>query len=521
MNDEPRYASLQDYLKVLRKHRLLVIGSMLVFAVGAFVLSSTATPTYVASTSLSFREPAQDASTFGENLLPVQSAQERASIGGELATSPAVARAVKKDLNTDLTVDELLSRVTTTVDVRSLLVRLDAEDSEAEFAARLANSFARQTQKLKTREERDSLNRAITTAERELEAARDLPESTTKDGQIALIQQSISRLRQLRSISEPVVISQDAAVPGSPTSPRPVRNTIIGLIVGAIVGLLAAFTRAALDRRLHSAHDVHEETRLPVLGRVSETALGQPGLAGNLNGYGTMTELDFEAFRMLRMNLAALGQDGGRLKSVLVTSGFPEEGKSTVSMALASAAALAGQNVLLVECDLRRPTFMRRLGVEAQPGLTDYLTGQAQPQEILRTVDLFEPAPWSQVLKKRNGQRSNKVVAHLVCITAGTPVQTPAELLVSERFKSFLDKVTKAYDLVVIDSSPMLAVVDPLEIVPLVDGVLLCVRVQQTSRDQARATRAALGNLPEKPVGAVVTGFKRGDPESYDYYYGY
>lgn len=208
------------------------------------------------------------------------------------------------------------------------------------------------------------------------------------------------------------------------------------------------------------------------------------------------------------------------MRTVLVTSSIPEEGKSTVSMSLASAAALAGQRVLLVECDLRRPTFPRRMGVNREPGLSDYLLGQASPQEILQMVSLTEPGAWLQ----ENGatqEADSEAAPHLVCIAAGSPVQTPAELLVSQRFKAFLAKVSKAYDLVVLDSSPLLAVVDPLELVPQVDGVLVCVRVQQTTREQARAARASLATLPERPTGAVVTGLKRGDPDSYDYYYGY
>jgi tyrosine-protein kinase Etk/Wzc len=105
-----------------------------------------------------------------------------------------------------------------------------------------------------------------------------------------------------------------------------------------------------------------------------------------------------------------------------------------------------------------------------------------------------------------------------VVIAGGTRVQNPAELLISDRFKDFLEKVSKAYDLVVLDTSPLLAVVDALEILPQVDAGIVCVRVQQTTREEARAARAALGALPPRPMGAVITGMRRGDPDAYDYY---
>jgi succinoglycan biosynthesis transport protein ExoP len=201
------------------------------------------------------------------------------------------------------------------------------------------------------------------------------------------------------------------------------------------------------------------------------------------------------------------------VSSVLVTSGLPEEGKSTVSMALASAAVVAGQRTLLVECDLRRPCFARRFGIRPQPGLTDYLRGDANPQDILQTVELVDPV-------RVNGTEAaaDQQAGTLVCIAGGSRVSNPAELLVSERFTDFLDKVGKAYDLVVLDGSPLLAVVDPMEILPHVDAAIVCVRVQQTTREQVRAARAALSTLPERPMGAVLTGMRRGDPDAYDYY---
>jgi succinoglycan biosynthesis transport protein ExoP len=116
------------------------------------------------------------------------------------------------------------------------------------------------------------------------------------------------------------------------------------------------------------------------------------------------------------------------------------------------------------------------------------------------------------------GGEQARLAGMLVCIVGGSRVNNPAELLIGERFTDFLEKVTTAYDLVVLDASPLLAVVDPLEILPRVDAGIVCVRAQKTTREQARAARAALSALPERPMGAVVTGMRRGDPDAYDYY---
>jgi Mrp family chromosome partitioning ATPase len=252
---------------------------------------------------------------------------------------------------------------------------------------------------------------------------------------------------------------------------------------------------------------------MPVLGRVGATALGSAGLASN--GAVPLTPADFEAFRMLRTNLAFFESEAP-LKSVLVTSGLANEGKSTVAASLAGAAAAAGQSVLLVEADLRRPVLSRRLGLVRSPGLAEYLAGAAAPQEVLQTCEVRQDRGFGGPMAGSNGHDA-VTGPFLVCIAAGELPADPAGLLASNRCREFLAKVSKAYDLVILDSSPMLSSVDPLELVPNVDGVVLCVRLGLSTREEVRAVKAAFRRLPERPTGLVVTGFAGGE-EEYAYY---
>jgi Mrp family chromosome partitioning ATPase len=241
------------------------------------------------------------------------------------------------------------------------------------------------------------------------------------------------------------------------------------------------------------------------------------------DGKGVDRGLDVESFRILRRNLEFLDWEHPP-RSILVTSGLPEEGKTTVASSLAFAMASAGRQTLLVDCDLRRPALAERLRVKQSPGLSEYLAGAASPQDILRTVAVDDPA--ADQAASSNGSangRSTPVTGHkLVLIPSGATASRGAELLGSERFKEFLKQVSSTYEVIVLDSSPLLPIADTLEIVPEVDAVILCARESKTTREQAHAAKAALARFPERPTGLVVTGVTPSDgDEVYSYSYDY
>lgn len=514
MSETPRYASLRDYLKVIRGNRWLILAIVAAFTAAGYVVSALQTPKYTADASLSFREIGQDLTVLGQASLPELAPDQRAAIKAEQVTDPQVASRVQKALQTNLTVDELQDRVTTNVGTKTNLVIVQATDGSPDFAARLANAYADEVKGLDTAEVQARIDQAVTSLRQSVKEGAGGQTGLLRE---TVARQQISQLETLREFAEPVQITSRAEVPGEPSSPRTARTTVLGALVGLAFGLLAAFLRDVLDRRLRQSDDVQAELHLPVIGRVPENALGDPGFALNGRSSPDEGEPHLEAFRMLRTNLEFLSPDSP-LHTVLITSGLPEEGKSTVAMALAGAAAVAGKQTLLVECDLRRPCFADRLGVDPEPGLTDYLVGRAEPADVLQVVDLISPASvnGSGAAKKKDARAE---AARMVCIAAGSPAPLPAELLGSERFEHFLEKVSNAYDLVILDSSPILPVVDSLELVPHVDGMIMCVRLSKTTREEARAAHEALRRVPERPTGVVVTGVRPGQ-DSYGYYYG-
>jgi Mrp family chromosome partitioning ATPase/capsular polysaccharide biosynthesis protein len=508
---ETRYSSLRDYLAVLRRQKLVVLAVTIVFGGAALALSASQEPNYEAVASTQFNDIARDATITGLADLPADTNPlVNAAIKSEEVTSLATAKQVKRELKTKISPERLQSAISTRVGSQTIFVEITAKWDDPAFAAKLANAFAT----VAVREENQRLERQVDSTLEGIRA-RANDEVTNDEGEIDF--GALSAQQQvivLSSLSEglnegtivPAEVARRAEVPENPSSPKTARNTILGLIVGLALGLLAAFARDVLDRRIRNSSQAHDAYGLPVVGRVGQGSLGTTGATVGANGR-VVTAADIESFRILRTNLVSLHPETPP-RSVLVTSAVAQEGKSTVAAALAGASAAAGQRTLLVEGDLRRPAFAKRLGINRSPGLAEYLAGTVKPQDILQTVKV-NPSGGT------NGSQADSERT-LVCIAAGNPMGEPAELLALDRCREFFAKVTRAYDLVVVDSSPLLATADPMQLASYVDSVLVCARLTTSTTEHARGVREAMALLQEPPAGLVVTGAAAGD----GYYYG-
>ena len=506
MNEGPRYVTLRDYLRVVRRNRWLILAIVVAFTGVAMAISLTQSERYEARASLSFRDIGSDLNLLGTSTPPQALPEQRAAATAQLIGRPEIARRVRRAFRRRVSIEQIRGDVSAQVGGISNLVNVVARTSDPVFAARLANAVAREASRLARREEARRIDRAIASLESEVGGGTAAPGLSD-----AVVEEQIVQLETVKRIAEPVRVAERAQVPAAPVSPKPVRSTFLGALLGLAIGLLVAFARDSLDRRLRGARDVYEEMGMPILAKVPERAMGKAGFVDN--GLAPIADADLEAFRMLRTNLEFLGSES-RVNTIVVTSGLPEEGKSTVAAGLAGASALAGRRTLLIECDMRRPSLADRLGIRRTPGLSDYLQEKATPQEVLQPLPI-SPSPSS------NGTAASAAAEApgLVVITAGAPTPRPAELLGSARFRELLEHVGEVYDVVVIDTSPLLSVVDALALVPQVDGVIVCARLSKTTRDEAKAVRAALDRLPPCPMGAVVTGIRPGDEEAYEYYY--
>ncbi len=492
--DNTQTTGLAEYGRIVRDQWWIVLSVTLVAVAVALVLTWRQDTRYAATAQLDFAGESQSLGIVGAPTFPSRTSKELAEFGAQTILQVSSLHRVRKALATDMSAGDLRGDLTATVDPQSNLVSVTAQAGDPNFAAALANALARQAAQSAARALREQYRgAALDLRRREI----TLGQGQKDTAQSALYNQQITRLQALANIAQPVSIAKLAQPSDDPVSPKPVRNGVLGAIVGLLLGLLAAFVRDSFDKRLRNLHDVHGVLDLPILGHLRDEAMGG---AGSLPGAVKLAPIDLETFSILRANLRHLDGDRPR-QTIAVTSAAPGEGKSTIAASLALSSALAGQRTLLVEADLRRPSLAERLGLPPDgPGLADYLAGRAAPGEVVRSLSSPEPS------------------LPLAVVLAGSPSSRPVELLGSPRFADFVTQVRAAYEVIVFDTSPLLTVADTLELLPHVDATVVCVRAGQTRDDEARAANAVLERVPHGAAGLVITGVKRGREADCGYY---
>jgi capsular exopolysaccharide synthesis family protein len=287
-------------------------------------------------------------------------------------------------------------------------------------------------------------------------------------------------------------VVDEAERPGGPVTPRVQFNLMVGLLSGLLLAGGLAFFFEYLDSRIKTPDDITRHLGLPHLGML-------PAISPKLlkEGYPLITAgvpaTFSEAFKGLRTNvLFSTAQQGSR--SIAVTSTGPGEGKSMVAANMAVGFAQAGQRVLLIDADMRKPKVHEIFGLQQEPGLSNLLVGQSKASETVRKSS----------------------VQGLWVLTSGRLPPNPAELVGSTRFRDFLASLKEHFDWVIVDSPPVMAVTDASLIANHVYGVLFIVGADMTSRHAAGRALDQLERAHARFVGAVLN---RADFERNPYYY--
>jgi capsular exopolysaccharide synthesis family protein len=286
-----------------------------------------------------------------------------------------------------------------------------------------------------------------------------------------------------------------ADVPEDPSSPSIPLNLAVGLMLGLLLGLGIAVLRHLLDTKIRNENEVRAMTDSPILGVVAydqEVSLhpvivrDQPLAAPS------------EAIRRLRTNLQFIDL-ANRPKSIVISSSIPGEGKSTIAMNLAVSLADTGSRVILVDADLRRPSIATYAGIEGRVGLTTVLIGRAEVEDVVQPLG----------------------TTSLDVLPAGQVPPNPSELLGSTAMASLLEQLSASYDMVLLDSPPLLPVTDAVVLSLLAGGALVVVGADRIHRPQLHQSLESLETAGAHLFGIVMNKIARREAAAYAYGSGY
>jgi capsular exopolysaccharide synthesis family protein len=481
--------------KVLRR-RFKSIALLAVVAMAAALAFSLAqTREYTATSGILFRQQDLDQALLGAAALPPSSDPTRqASTNLALVSLPTIAERTGAALTPPLSSTQVQSKISVSANSQSEVVDVSATDRLPARAANIANAYAAQV----VRFQRATDQATISAARAQLQAQlSSLGAAAKNSAQAKVLRARIQQLNVVSSLQTgEAEIVQPAMKPTSPSSPKIPRNAVLGLLVGLILGIALALLREGFDRRIKDVESLEEIFGAPALAAVADTPDAESAT---------------ESFRTLRAQLRYFSIDKN-IRTVLVTSAVAGEGKTMVSSQLArSAGALPGARTLLIEADLRDGDLADVLGVEQSPGLVQVLSGE---------IGLHGAIQRAQRLGERAGEAGD-TPAFDVLVAGATPPNA-AEMLDSQAMVTLLATASADYDLIIIDTAPLLLVADAMPLLRSVSGVLAVASLGGTKRDALQFLRKQLSQVDAPVLGLVANRVPAHDlAGGYGYGYGY
>ena len=293
-----------------------------------------------------------------------------------------------------------------------------------------------------------------------------------------------------------------AEIPNSPVKPKKTQNLLLGLIVGLSLGIGLAFFLEYLDNTIKIPEDIKERLKIPYLGPVPAFAsLGANPTDTAQDPLITLSEpksTASESYRGIRTSILFSAADNAP-RVILVTSAAPSEGKTITAANIAVTMAQAGNRVLIMDCDLRRPKLHRMFNVQRDRGVSNILVGNCSLDEVI----LHSAIPGIDI------------------VPCGPVPPNPSEMLGSQKMVKLMEMLRDRYELVILDSPPITAVTDAVILSRLVDGVLLVIREGETHREIVKNGISLLKAANAHILGAILNSVTMGRDSYYYYQYYY
>jgi succinoglycan biosynthesis transport protein ExoP len=494
--------NLRTYLQTLRRRYYWIVACVVLFGAAVGGYSVTKPKLYTASAQLLVQP------TTGT--LPGSGSQQVISPTDvltelQLLTTAPVKQQVSKELGS-------VPNVTATEVGQTNVIAVAATSRSPKFAAKIANAYANAF----VAYQQKATTANLTAAEQQLQTqiaaittqiASLQPNPTTNATQIAsLTSQQATLNQELAALQVSgaastggVSVVTPAKAPASPSSPQPVRDGLIAAFVGLLVGIGIAFLADHLDDAVYSKEEAgHLARDAPVLGMIPRISSWKRRSDTVLATIESANSSVAEAFRSVRTSLQFAGHDGN-MKTILVTSPSAGEGKTSTIANLGIVLAQADQRVVIVSCDLRRPRLGQFFDRQESPGFTAVILGQTSLGDALQTVE---------------GTKN------LFFLGSGEVPPNPTELLSSSAAREIFAKLRQAFDVVLIDSPPLLPVTDAVILSGMVDATLLVIAAGETKRNQVEEASEMLAQVDAKRVGVILNEVEVGGRYGYRDRYG-
>lgn len=441
---------LQHYLTILRDRWIpaLVTAFLVMGAVAAFTLLQT--PQYQATNRVFVQT--QAGSTVADLNSGVNFASQQITSYADVATTPLVLDPVIEELGLDTTARELADQISTTVPPETLILEITVTDEDPAQAAAIANATSQ----------------SLSTQVSALDTSGEEP-------------------------TVELTVIAPATEPASPASPSIPRNLAIGFVLAVLAGVAIAIMRDLLDNRVRRPDDIEKLFEQPVIAAIpaSKDAKHLPLVSAQ-----HPRSMQAEAYRSLRTNLQFLGLTSEN-RSVLLTSSLPGEGKTSSAINLAHVITQAGNRVLLIDADLRRPSVAEYLGLEGSAGLTTVLIGEADIEDVAQPLE----------------------TEGLEALASGPIPPNPSELLGSKNMQNLLKDAMAKYDYVVVDTAPLLAVTDAVVLSHYVGGTVVVAQSERVRKPQLGQALDKLEAVEARVLGIILNRVHGGSRGAYYYSY--
>ena len=486
---------IRQYLALFWQWAWLIALATILAGLAAFLFSQRMTPIYSASTTLYINEAPSSKATDYNSII---TSERISGTYSKMLTTRPVLDEVAAHLNID--VDSFDEDISVSPINDTTLIEITVDSTSPSLAAAIANElttvFSAQVKTIQAERfsvSKESLQNQIADMETQIDLTTAELTMENDPGVRASLETKITQYRSIYSnlllsyeqirLSEAQTVStvmqvDPAVVPTKPISPQVFRNTALAAMVGFMLAVGVIFVIEAVDDTLKTPDEVKKILGLPVLGVIFKHAAedGKP-----ITSTSPRSPVS-EAFRTLRTNVQYSGVDEP-IRTLLITSTDPREGKTTIVTNLGVVFAQNGNRVTLIDADLRKPSLHRKIGVPNRAGLTSL---------FVRNQDNLDG-----ILQKTGTNNLN-------VMTSGELPPNPSELLGSKKMATILSQVMELSDLIIIDTPPALAVTDAMVLVPQVDGVLIIIKPGFTKTSGARQVVEQLRRSNAKILGVVL-----------------